>query len=355
MNNITNMRVLLVSAVPPPEGGIATWTKRYIKYCDMHNIKLQLVNTALQGSRGKQINSRRRIFDEIKRTIFILKGMKSTVKKNKVDIVHINTSCSNFGLLRDYMCAKEAYVKRIPIVLHCHCNIEDQVTTRISKMVLYKLSKISSVILTLNTDSKKYIDRLCKKEAKIVPNFVDESMICENHLINNVIKEVVFVGHVQETKGCLEIIEAAKKLDYIHFTLVGPVSNQIKKISLPENVSLLGEKKAPLIKNYLSNADVFLFPSYTEGFSLSLTEAMANGLPCIATDVGANKDMIEKNGGIIIQTRSSEAIIEALHRLESYDVRNRASVWNLQKVKINYLPDKVMNSIFSIYETVLIK
>ena len=75
------------------------------------------------------------------------------------------------------------------------------------------------------------------------------------------------------------------------------------------------------LQKYLDKADVFLFPSYTEGFSISLTEAMASGLPCIASDVGANQDMLENHGGILIKTKKiriswcSECIIAISKRI----------------------------------------
>lgn len=347
------MRIVLVSAIPPPEGGVATWTKRYIEYCDKNKIELRLVNTALHGSRGRQINSDRKILDEIKRTYHILTNMKKSVREASIDIVHINSSCSNVGLLRDYICAKEAYARGIPIILHCHCNVEDQVTKKLAKRVMGKLCIMASAVLTLNKASYDYIKQLSGVESEIVPNFVDEKMFCKNHLIRDEIKEVVFVGHVQKTKGCMEIIEAAKQLQYIHFTLIGPIADEIKRLPVLNNVSFLGTKDSFSIKKYLSDADVFLFPSYTEGFSISLTEAMANGLPCIVTDVGANRDMIEDQGGIIIPTKDAESIVRALYKLEDIEVRRQASSWNLHKVKTSYLPNIVMKSIVSIYKMVM--
>lgn len=86
---------------------------------------------------------------------------------------------------------------------------------------------------------------------------------------------------------------------------------------------------------------------------MSLTEAMAAGLPCIATDVGANKDMLEDKGGIIIPAGDGTAIIQALESMSDSTVRQKMSNWNIDKVKNEYTLEKVMYRIYNIYQDVL--
>lgn len=347
-----NMRILLISAVPPPRGGIATWSLRYLDYLKKHQIDVDLVNTALNGERGNRINSKRRVNDEILRTWRIFNAMKKQLK-NKPDIVHINSSCSTFGIIRDYICVCMAKKNNIPIFFHCHCNIGDQIQKTYGRAILKKIFDIVEQVWVLNKDSYKFAKELNAKEIKIIPNFVGEDSLGDIHTINNEIEEVIFVGHVQPTKGCKEIFNIARRLPKVHFRLVGPINDEIKRLQCPKNVTLEGECNSEQIKRFLSASDVYLFPSHTEGFSLSLTEAMANGLPCIATNVGANEDMLENQGGIIVPVKNEDAIVKALHVIAEKGKREKMSEWNINKVRNMYTVEKVMQQIVDTYKSVL--
>ena len=86
---------------------------------------------------------------------------------------------------------------------------------------------------------------------------------------------------------------------------------------------------------------------------MALLEAMNIGLPVIATDVGANSDMIENKGGILVSSKNSQQIVEAINALNPESIRERMSNWNQQKVKKYYTIDKVMKRLDDIYKELL--
>jgi len=61
--------------------------------------------------------------------------------------------------------------------------------------------------------------------------------------------------------------------------------------------------------------DVFVLPSEIEGFSLALLEAMARGIPCIATDAGGNREALEGESGIVVPVRDPAALADAIARV----------------------------------------
>ena len=344
------MKVLLVSPLPPPTGGIATWTLKYKDYCKENNIECEIVNIALTGKRQKKSTGNRSILDEIRRTYRIIRDLKNKVKRFHPSVVHINSSCSTLGIFRDYICVSLVFSQKIPIVFQCHCNIENQIHNKIAKKTLRKIVKKTTVVLTLNKKSNDYIKSFNLSSVLIVPNFIEDSQISNNHSINDKIENIIFVGHVCNDKGCREIIQVANMFSDIKFQLAGEISDEISALPMGTNVSLLGEKKPMEIKKLLEEADVFLFPSYREGFSIALTEAMANGLPIIASNVGANSDMIENRGGIIVPTHDVNAIKLAIEKMLEKDTRRQMSEWNINKVKTTYSQRQVMEQLFAIYK-----
>lgn len=348
----TVMKLVLVSALPPPAGGLQTWTKRYMEYSiEDGSLNVSLVNTALHGSRRAKHNARTNLMDEAVRTRRILRDMQKRLDEGKPDLVHINTSCGRFGIFRDVLCVRMAKKRNIPVVLHFHCNIEDWVHGKARMWALKEMAGMADQALVLNEASQSFVSPFARKNPIIVPNFIDRDYLEAAHEIRDSIKKTVFVGHVQYSKGCREILEAAERFSDIQFFLIGPVADEMRSLPCPSNVSMQGPEEPDEVKRALLGADLFLFPSYSEGFSIALTEAMATGLPAIATDAGANRDMLEDRGGIIIPARDANAIAEAIRLLSEPRKRREMSAWSIKKVKENYTTDVVIARLTNLYRT----
>ncbi len=124
-------------------------------------------------------------------------------------------------------------------------------------------------------------------------------------------------------------------------------------LSLPENVMLVGAVETTKVEYFMKNADLFVFPTHSEGFSVALVEAMASGLPIVTTDVGANKDMVESNGGRICEIDDVNSFIEAIKYFdENPTFYNSASKWNVDKVASEYDIEIVMYKIFDLYKLI---
>ncbi len=353
---MNNVRVMIVAPVPPPEGGDSTWTVKYLSYCKQHDIDHYHVNTALIGHRRDTTDEKRQVLYELKRTMGILKGIKEGCKSFKPDIVHFNSNCSPFGLIRDAFGARKIYRYGIPYIIHCRCTVQDQLgSNRIAKRLFRIMTKGASRVFVQNEATKKFVDERFGLCSDIMPNCIENESITEKKHIEAVISNAVFVGHLRKTKGVRELIAVAKTIPTITFKLIGPiaepeVAEEAEGIS---NIQIVGEVPHAEIISYLDQSDVFVFPTYTEGFSNSLLEAMSRGLPVITTPVGANTTMIEDKGGIIVKIGNTDDLESALYAVASQDVREKMSVFNIEKVKTEYSVDGVMRRIFCIYREVM--
>ena len=68
---------------------------------------------------------------------------------------------------------------------------------------------------------------------------------------------------------------------------------------------------------FLRELDVFVLSSRFEGFPLALVEALAAGVPCIATPVGGVGEMVGENGALIVSPESEDALVDAMKTMLS--------------------------------------
>jgi glycosyltransferase involved in cell wall biosynthesis len=141
---------------------------------------------------------------------------------------------------------------------------------------------------------------------------------------------LLFLGWVDREKGvfelleCLRVLAARPGLPRLRLLMAGDgsaiqaVRRFIRDHALESSVELPGWIDGPQKIAALRDADIFVLPSYMEGMPNALIEAMAAGLPVVATAVGAVADMIEEgSNGLVIEPRDPDALIRAVETLIS--------------------------------------
>ena len=348
------MKVLLVSVKSErSKGGVAVWTNQYLSGCETSGIECDIVNTEAIGRIAVHATSKRNLKDEFIRTRRINRELNINLKQNHYDVAHLNTNIGFLGIIRDYYIAKNIVKHNIPLVVHFHCDIPYWVRNPLIRFYLRRLLEISKIDFVLCKSSKQYLKQEFNKDSVFVPNFVNEKLIVDHKIVNPEIKKICFVGRVSVAKGAREIFEVAKKFPDIQFVLAGEVSTEVKSWIKPSNVELLGILSHEKIMKILDESDLFLFPSHTEGFSLALAESMAIGLPVIATDVGANSNMIETSGGVIVDVWDIKSMIDAIAKMQDPILRQKMSNWCINKVRENYTVNHVMSMIVQLYNNII--
>ena len=166
----------------------------------------------------------------------------------------------------------------------------------------------------------------------IIPNGVSLSKYKKRNLILKQKKKILFFGRIHKKKGLNLLLNTIKKLpdDYFDnfcFEITGPGHSKdiinliqtINDLSLSNRVNynppIYGNDKI----NYLYMHDVFLLPSFEEGDSIALKEALASYLPVIISKQ-CRLDIVEKyNAGIVIET-TEDSLYEALIKLKHKDL-----------------------------------
>lgn len=355
------MKTVLLAPTPPPYGGIASWTQRMLKAQLKNGWELSVVDEKMIGKRnvfGGKKESRRNLVDEIKRCHRIWSGLKRELKDEQVKIVHSCIPSATLSMMREYVCACITKRRGRKFIIHFRCTVPNTTKSRLGKILLKKLCKKSDFIITLNSQTNDYLDNITDTPYELIPNFISEDEITDDYKIQDEIKTVLYVGGVVKTKGAYDFISVAEMFPNIQFRMVGRVDTAIEEYTKSKglkNTVFTGPKDKAGVKEELKNADIFMFLTYFggEGFSNSLCEAMAAGLPCIVTDWAANKDMIGEDGGCVVPIKDTGAAASAIERMKGKQMRMKCSSTNRKKVINSYIEKIVVDKYIDIYERLI--
>jgi len=356
--------ILFISPLPPPQGGIAMWTKILVDMGLPNNIPISIVDTKIRGNRN--------VFDhvfisfsELSRTIRIWGSLIYQLVFKKPKLMHLNCSLSATGIFRDLSCAVLSRLFQIPVVSHYHGNVPDFCGKRfygLSKIALRILISIVAINIVENKPSLETVKLLpLRKDTTIVllPNFIEDKIFNYNVKVNNDGNRLraLFAGGITRAKGCAEIIAVAKQLPVIDFHLFGKMHNDMVTLfkNPPANIILHGVVDHDVLLKEMCISDFLLFPSYTEGFPLTVLEAMTVGIPVIATWVGALPEMIDEGlGGFLVAPQDVSNLVSAITKLiSSTPCKLAMGQYNKQKSFNHYRYSTVISRLLAIYQQIL--
>lgn len=176
---------------------------------------------------------------------------------------------------------------------------------------------------------------------------------------------LVFVGRLRPQKGLDTLLPALAQLqtaypDYRWQLVIfgeGPAREQYE--TLTAELGIAGQVQfagyVPDLLKRLAGSDIFVLPSRAEGMSNALLEAMAAGLPCIATEISGNTDLIQDGlNGLLVRPDEAEALTTALAKLlDSPALRERLGRQARETVCQKYSIEAVANRYLELYQNLL--
>ena len=165
---------------------------------------------------------------------------------------------------------------------------------------------------------------------------------------------VLSVGELNKNKHHEIVIRALEHVQDAHYVIAGQgeLLNQLKelavKCSVSDRVHFLGFRDD--VKQLYKTADIFCLPSYREGLSASVMEAMAAGLPVVCSDIRGNKDLIvQDKGGYLISIEDTHGYADSLNAIiQSERLQVEMGTFNMNYVKLFSLK-KVVQDMEAIY------
>ena len=170
------------------------------------------------------------------------------------------------------------------------------------------------------------------KDAFIIPNGLSLKKYKERKLNNKIKKKIIFFGRVHKKKGLNLLLNVIKKLpddyfDQFYFEITGPGLskdiNNLKQIITDPSLQKRVKYNNPIYGNnkieYLKNCDIFILPSFEEGDSIALKEALGSYLPVIISKQCRLDIIREYNAGIVVDT-NEKSLYEALLKLKTSNI-----------------------------------
>ncbi|MES2317538.1 MAG: glycosyltransferase family 4 protein [Pseudomonadota bacterium] len=172
-------------------------------------------------------------------------------------------------------------------------------------------------------------------------------------------RDVLFLGRLEESKGVFELLRAfaAAALPGARLVLAGEgegaaVSALAAQLGIGASVVLPGWVDQRQRAGLLASAAVLVLPSYQEQMPMVLLEAMAAGIPVIATSVGAIPEMLAHGKcGILLPVKDTEQLAASILRIMRDSIHaDRLSACGLERVKTIYMADIVIERLRRRYE-----
>lgn len=362
------MKVLLCSPyeseIKNNVGGIAVWTKNVIDYYRQHknevDIEVLPYNRSIYVHEG--LGKFRRLFYGVKDYLNLLFRTRRRLKEGQFDVVHLSSSAL-WSIVRDYIVMRMAHHYGVAGVIHFHCGripgLKDSNSWR--WRILKRVVSLASATIVLDDASFMTLSSQGYQHVYKVPNPLSEE-ICQtisnlSTSISRIPRRMLFVGHVLPSKGVYELVRSCVSIPDIKVCLLGRVESKVESelLSIAQEkqgdwLQLLGEKSHSDVLCEMLACDLFVFPSYTEGFPNVILEAMACGCPIIATSVGAIPEMLSQQSGILIPPKNIDAIrLAILELIDNVSYKSMLSEHAVSRVRDEYFISAVWQQLRQIW------
>ena len=229
---------------------------------------------------------------------------------------------------------------------------------RISDIVTAVSPSVANELTEYGIDSSK---------VKVMWNGVDEKIFFPINKNEKLEKYVLYTGVLRARKGLFDLIKCAiivsKIIPDAKFVICGTgpllqkLKEQVQSAELEQKVIFLGRvDRKRLIKIY-QGATIYVVSSIYEGLPTVLLEAMACGLPVVATDIGGNRDLISSNvNGLLVPPRSPEIMAQMIMQLWNDEkLRKKLGDCARKTIMKKYTWDMITDNFINVYESLLKK
>ncbi len=338
-----------------------------VSVLDANNISYELIESRdwvvpmgieKDSSYYKDINNKKQINKKA------IKDIRKFIKKNKIDLVHINTTYLYVG-------AKAALAENIPFVWHLREFLEEgqNLTLWDRKKGNELINKANKVITVSKTLNKKYENVIDKNKLISIYDGVEADRFYKpkKTIFDDDIIKLIFVGGFEYHKGQIEFAKACVKLHSTGLTnfevlFVGGGKNNIKQEvrdifsdAKMDNFKIFGYKND--VEKYYPKADISFNCGSIESFGRTTVESMLSGNLVIGANVAGTKELIDDGKtGILYELGNEEDLCEKIifaikNKEKSREIADRGRKFMIE----NMTAEKNADNVYKVYKDILKK
>lgn len=302
------------------------------------------------------------------------KELKNLINREQYDLIHCHTPVGGVAArIAARKCRKDGKTK---VAYTAHGFHFYSGAPILNWILFYPIERIlahqTDLLITMNSEdygrAKKF---KAKKVAcvngvgldldRFLPEQEDEKLAVREklHLGRKDIFAIT-VGNLIKRKNQSVLIEVVEKVNnpHLHLFICGDgqcldeLKEKAKDLGIRKQVHFLGFRKD--VEKLCGAADLFLFASRQEGLPVAVMEAMACGLPIIASKIRGNTDLIDNGkGGYLIQPTDTEGFAKAIVSvINDKEKAKRMEDYNFKKIK-EYSKEKVMEQMAELYRVLM--
>lgn len=380
-DKMTKRKILFVAPYPPPFSGPESSAKLFMESCIHEHFSVSLFDTNFRKSntdKGKLGLSAIIIF------IKFIFGLITRLIRYKPDIVYYYVTATKVGwIFKDIWLITISKLFGKKVVIHMRAGHFDYNFSRMSpvlqKIIVFVCKKVDLGLAQSPSLKKQFANIMNNSKVDYVYNMIDTNIYSPN-LVTKDDLEVFFMGHLSQAKGYNDLLRAMpmviEKYPSITFSFAGtqledernvfndytsnkPIQFEKSKVAYDEliskgytkNYKYLGivDEKAKITQ--FNKSIIFVLPSFSEGFSMAVLEALSMGVPVVTTPVGALEDIIiDGLNGHLIPPGNPKKISEALLDLiDNKELRFGISKQNRLMVEQNFALEKVIEKYVELF------
>lgn len=258
------------------------------------------------------------------------------------------------------ICLKEEL--DLPFVITEHWS--EMNAQRTSKRIMNQTSvyRIADRVVCVSEVLAANLKRKCNVDSIVINNMVsDEFFMSKKQLRDNIKFKFIAVGALRRIKrfdilvdafalarlsktACLDIVGEGEER--------GLIESKIHQNHLENQIRLLGVKSPEEVNKLLCQSDCFVLSSRLETFAIVVIEALAKGLPVIATRCGGPETFVRPEDGLLVEKENVEEFANAMkYMVDHYQDYNADEI--RQHCQDNFSQDVIANKIINVYKQVI--